>query len=311
MAESNDSFCFRPVNHYEVKDALENLNTRKAIGYEGSSASIVEEKLLSEGSKITEWYKENLLQVNVQKYQSMLMDSGTEAKNSINLHKDLTDIERSKSIKLLGVLLDSELNFSEHITLVFKKTSRHIGVLSRLRKLIPTYAKLQLYKAAILPHLTYCSTIWHFCRASDKRKAERLQERALRVVFNDKSLSYDGLLKLAEIPSLVNRRLQDIAILMFKAKKNLLPCQIQELFMSEVNCDRRYSLRNADFRIPRFNTVKYGKHSIRYYGPLLWSKLTKELRSEESLHAFKSKIRRTDMTVMIDDGCKKCALCNS
>lgn len=120
-------------------------------------------KLLSESSKITKWYKENLLQVNVQKYQSMLMGSGTEAKNSINLHIDGTDIEQSKSIKLLGVLLDSELNFSEHITLVCKKASQQIGVLSRLRKLIPTYAKLQLYKAAILPHLTYCSIIWHFC----------------------------------------------------------------------------------------------------------------------------------------------------
>ena len=41
MAESNDSFCFRPVNHYEVKDALENLNTRKAIGYEGLQPRIL------------------------------------------------------------------------------------------------------------------------------------------------------------------------------------------------------------------------------------------------------------------------------
>ena len=31
----------------------------------GSSTSIVEGKLLSEGSKITKWHKENLLQVNV------------------------------------------------------------------------------------------------------------------------------------------------------------------------------------------------------------------------------------------------------
>ena len=45
----------------------------------GASAIIVEGKLLSEGSKITKWYKENLLQVNVQKYQSMLLGSGTEA----------------------------------------------------------------------------------------------------------------------------------------------------------------------------------------------------------------------------------------
>ena len=33
IEQLNDSFGFRPVNHYEVKDALENLNTRKATGY--------------------------------------------------------------------------------------------------------------------------------------------------------------------------------------------------------------------------------------------------------------------------------------
>ena len=82
--------------------------------------------------------------------------------------------------------------------------------------LSPTHAKLQLYKAAILPHLTYCSTIWHFCRASDKRKVERLQERALGVVCNNESVSCDELLRLAELPSFVNRRLQEIVILMFK-----------------------------------------------------------------------------------------------
>ena len=47
----------------------------------GSSTSIVEGKLLSKGSKITKWYKENLLQVNVQKYQFMVPGAESEANN--------------------------------------------------------------------------------------------------------------------------------------------------------------------------------------------------------------------------------------
>ena len=58
----------------------------------GSSASIVKGKLLSEGYKITKWYKENLLQVIVQRYQSMLLGSGTEANNCIDLHIDGTNM---------------------------------------------------------------------------------------------------------------------------------------------------------------------------------------------------------------------------
>ena len=48
------------------------------------------------------------------------------------------------------------LNFKYHINNVSKKASQRIGVLMRLKNLIPTEAKLQLYKVAILPHLTNC-----------------------------------------------------------------------------------------------------------------------------------------------------------
>ena len=48
----------------------------------------------------------------------------------------------------------------------------------RLKKLIPTNAKLTLYKSAIFPYLTYCHLTWHFCTASDKRKLERIQHYA-------------------------------------------------------------------------------------------------------------------------------------
>ena len=39
---------------------------------------------------------------------------------------------------------------------------------------LPSHAKLQLFKAAILPHLTYCGTAWHFCRVSDRHKARTI-----------------------------------------------------------------------------------------------------------------------------------------
>ena len=63
---------------------------------------------------------QNLPQVNVQKYQSMLLGSRAEA-NAINLHVDGVSIEQLKSIKLFDVHLDSELNFSEHVNSVLQK----------------------------------------------------------------------------------------------------------------------------------------------------------------------------------------------
>ena len=71
---------------------------------------------------------------------------------------------------------------------------------------------------------------------------------------------------------------------MYKVKDNLSPEYISELFSKSNN---RYDLRNADSNIPRYNTVKYGKHSLRYYGPYIWSKLNKQDREKPSLQSFR------------------------
>ena len=125
-----------------------------------------------------------------------------------------------------------------------------------------------------------CHTVWHFCKASDTRKLERVQERALRAVYNSKTATYDELLSKAKLPSLINRRLQDILILMYKVKNLLAPKHICDIFYKQF---KNYNLRGSDFPIPRFNTVKYGKHSIRYLGPHLWGKIDKDLRNKASL----------------------------
>ena len=111
----------------------------------------------------------------------------------------------------------------------------------RLRNLLPTGTKLQLFKAAILPYLTYCHLLWHFCRASDSRKLERVQERALRAIYCDRSSSYEKLLNMANLCTLRNGRLQDIAGLMYKVKNNICPKHIAELFH---RTDTKYLLKN-------------------------------------------------------------------
>ena len=179
----------------------------------------------------------------------------------------------------------------------------------RLRNLIPTSTKLTLFKAAILPHLTYCHLVWNFCRESDNRKLERIQERALRAVYCDNSSSYSDLLEMANLCTLKNRRIQDIAILMYKVRNNLRPSYITSLFR---NSNTKYNLRNNDYVLPRFNTITFGKHSLRYMGPKVWAIIPKNIRELTTIAAFKRHIRSTDLNSMLQDSkCTHCPLCNS
>ena len=60
---------------------------------------------------------------------------------------------------------------------------------------------------------------------------------------------------------------------------------------------------------PRYNTVTYGKHSLRYVGPKLWGKLSTADRSAKTLQAFTNCIPKRDITRLMDTGCKGCILC--
>ncbi|CAB3983664.1 Hypothetical predicted protein [Paramuricea clavata] len=89
---------------------------------------------------------------------------------NIEIQIDVQIIINTNHIRLLGVDIDESINFTYHISELCKKTSRKVGVLMRLRNLIPGSAILTIYKSSILPYLTYCHVVWHFCKASDSRK---------------------------------------------------------------------------------------------------------------------------------------------
>ena len=144
--------------------------------------------VVSVASVATYWYKDNLLMCNHEKFQSMSL--GSKHKNKqMKIDVMNNDIESHSEMKLLGVTIDEHLNFSRHIGEVCKNASRKVGVLMRLRNMLTTSAKLKIFISFIMPQITYCHTVWHFCRASDSREMERVQERALRAVISSYTMS--------------------------------------------------------------------------------------------------------------------------
>ena len=183
----------------------------------GSDYNIASSKLQYQGKLAISWYRDNFLLANTEKFQCLTINPRNIDSDKQTEAPQIKDqiIANTSQIKLLAVEIDDKLNFTSHISNTCIKAGQK-GVLLRLRNLIPCKAKLIICKSSILPHLTYCHLVWHNCRSSDSRKIERIQERALRAVFNSHSESYENLLVRAKLPSLLNRRLQDIAILMHK-----------------------------------------------------------------------------------------------
>ena len=85
--------------------------------------------------------------------------------------------------------------------------------------------------------------------------------------LTDHQVMKNSLLNMANLCSLLNRRLWDMARLMYKVKSNICLKYFADLFQ---RIDTKYPLRNKEFVIPGFNNViTHGKHFIRYNGPKL------------------------------------------
>ena len=89
------------------------------------------------------------------------------------------EIDKEKSINLLGVNLDNKLNFSKHTSNICARVHNQIQVNKRFGHILSNSTKARLYKAFIMPHFQYCSTIWHFCGARNSEKLVLLNKYAL------------------------------------------------------------------------------------------------------------------------------------
>ena len=134
---------------------------------------------------------------------------------------------------------------------------------------------------------------------------EQVQEQALRAVYCDTRSSYNEFLRKAKLATLGCRRLQDIAIIMYKAKYNI--CPPYKTFLSSINLAMGSEILGTFLFLD--TTQQLTGDSLRYVGPVIWSKLSKDVKNAESIYSFKKKIRKVDLKKVITEGCKTCFLC--
>ena len=122
-------------------------------------------------------------------------------------------------IRDLGVILDSKLTFSAHISHVVRQANRSLGLLIRSFQNVSNTAKfdqktlLTTYYANVRSHLEYCSVIWAGAANSHSVRVDRVQHKFLlwlnhHTVRPCSLLSYESLLDYFGVPSLKSRRIQ-------------------------------------------------------------------------------------------------------
>ena len=163
-----------------------------------------------------------------------------------------TTIKEVSYAKYLGVTIDQNLSWSEHIKQVTNKANRVKGFLQRNLNRCPLPIKSNCYKSLIKPILDYAAVIWAPHTQRDINVIENVQRRAARFVTNiySRYASVTEMLSSLEWPTLSRCRNEQKAIMLFKI------------------INHHVDINATDFLIPIFNDHNTRGHSMRFSQPM-------------------------------------------
>ena len=148
-----------------------------------------------ESNKATEWFKVNNMIVNPDKFQSIIIDRKGQTNNPTKLTIDGSEISSENSVTLLGLEIDSKLNFDKHISKLCNKCAGILNALCRIKRFLAFNERKILVNSFIYGNFNYCPLVWHFCTKESTYKIENIQKRALRFLLNDYDSDYNTLLE--------------------------------------------------------------------------------------------------------------------
>ena len=282
--------------------SIYNYADDNTIAVHGQSHPVVIEQLSVCANYMIDWFTRNCMKANPDKFQFIVFDRSINQRRKITIHG--THIDSQDTVKLLGVKLDQHLTFDEHIKDICLKAGRKLSVLSRMSNVLDMDAKLQLTNAFIMSQFEYCACIWHFCSRSNSRKIEKIQQRALRHIYNDYTSTYAVLRDKATIPLMYVKRLRKILLELHKIVSENCPTYLHGM-VARRDCVQ--NTRNNGLPLPRWQTSKYGQNTFSYQAVKLWNILGSD-KNHESIQSFKTFLKQWSGPKCLCSYCNLCVL---
>ena len=164
-----------------------------------------------ETNSLLDWFTINEMKPNADKCHLLVANP----KDTIAVKLGLEEISNDQSVELLGIKIDKNLNFTEHVTKLCKKGNQKLHALARISKYLSKDKLNILMKAFVISQFNYCPLTWMFHNRTLNNKINKLHERALRLVYKDITLSFQDMLNLDNSMTIHHRNIQKLAIEMY------------------------------------------------------------------------------------------------
>ena len=202
--------------------------------------------------------------VNPGKFQAIILDKKKNNHTQEIIKNVKNDVKVKSSVKLLGVQIDSELNFTLHIANICRSAANELNALIRLKNFSGFQEKKVLINSYFYSNFNYCPLVWMFSHAKSLKKVEALQKRALRFLYDDYNSPSEEILKKSGKFCVELNRLRYLCIEIYKTINNINPSFMKQIFqLRETNRTFRNQYK-PNLNVSKVNQASYGEKSLRY-----------------------------------------------
>jgi len=258
--------------------------------YKGISTNTDRQQLQSDIDKLVMWSTRWRLLFNLDKCKVMTLGHPSDVFDYTMTQYDgkLINVQRTHLERDLGIMIDSELNFSEHIHMVSKKANGIVAVIRRTFTSLDCQCFNLLYKSLVRTHLEYGVTTWFPYKIKDIETIEKIQKRATKQVKQIRHLSYSERLRKLNLPTLRYRRHRGDMIEVFKILHNIYDKEVTEgiLNLSTNTSTRGHSLKLSTQR-SRLE-LRRNSFAVRVVKP--WNSLSEEVVTSTSVRMFEARL---------------------
>ena len=243
-------------------------------------------------SLINKWLLANKLHLNIGKTKYMILNIKNKPPD-LNLVIGNSHIERTNVQKFLGIYIDDKIKFGEHTNKISTKLSRGVGLLRKMKQIVPRRVLKQLFYAFIYSRFTYGIICYGSAYQNQIQRIKNLIRRALKLVLNCDTLTpeickterlFDFDMAYKYFCSINMYRIIQLNNHDFLAAKLLS-------YQTNHNYETR-SVENQNLNRPLFRLAKC-QRSFLYNGINIWNLLPPEIKTVQAdLNSFKKLTKR-------------------
>ena len=247
-------------------------------------------KINDDLESIHKWLKQWLIEFSATKTKSLTISNKKDAFINPQLMFKGESIEEVDSHMYLGLRISNNLRWKAHINDVTTKARTKLNLMTPLKLKVDRKSLEIMYKSFVRPSMEYAIVVWGGTCDNDIVKLESIHIDAMRLIAGATARSNIVNVQNEVGFSTIQQHINDTSLIMlFKIINGFTPDYLSSI-LDELNINRTYNLRNSNIRVPKCRLETF-KKSFFPRTISLWNRLPEEIKSVDSVVAFKAHLR--------------------